>query len=216
MAAGPTETIARKVADLRERKGLTKQELGDALTELGVSWNRFTVSSLENGKRQNLSVTEWLALARALDVAPLTLLLPLGEADEIEVLPGLPVHPDLVRQWIVGEEQAVNEQGYTVGDSVFWSRHTEPLRLYSRLPVAQEAVRGAKSALRIAESVGREEAVTRAREANVGALRQLADILKDMSGASIRPPALPASWLDEMVELGMLDAVHGLPQVKEG
>lgn len=209
-------SIGERARRLRRLKGWTAAELGERMASLGVPWDRSIVANLENGRRKSVSVNEWLALARALDVAPLTLLLPLGEADQIELFPGLPIHPDLARQWIVGEEQAVNERGFTVGDSAFWSRHTEPLRLYSRLPVAQEAVRGAKSALRIAESVGREEAVTRAREANVSALRRLADILKDMTGASIRPPALPASWLDEMVELGMLDAVHGLPQVKEG
>lgn len=99
---GPTEAIARRVSALRQRKGLNRQQLGEAMTACGVEWNRFTVSSLENGKRQNVSVTELLALARVLDVAPVHLLVPLEDEQPYQVTPTevLPAHR--VRPWVRG------------------------------------------------------------------------------------------------------------------
>lgn len=99
---GPTEVIARRVTELRQRKGMTRQELGERLTErTGVDWNRFTVSSLENGKRQNVTVVELLALARVLDVAPINLLVPLENVD-FQVTPNEAVSTTSARDWIRG------------------------------------------------------------------------------------------------------------------
>lgn len=46
------------------------------MTEQGVNWDRYTVNKLENGKRQNLTLTEWLALSVVLNVAPVHMLIP--------------------------------------------------------------------------------------------------------------------------------------------
>ncbi|MFF7854109.1 helix-turn-helix domain-containing protein [Streptomyces sp. NPDC007904] len=99
---GPTEAIARRVTALRQRKGLTRQQLGEAMAERGVEWNRFTVSSLENGKRQNVTVVELLALARVLDVAPVHLFVPLEDDQPYRVTPKetLPAHR--IRPWVRG------------------------------------------------------------------------------------------------------------------
>ncbi|MCX5114369.1 helix-turn-helix transcriptional regulator [Streptomyces sp. NBC_00378] len=215
MTDGPTETIASKVKDFRVSKGLTKQELGERLTDLGIPWNRFTVSGLESGKRQNVTVVEWLALARVLDVPPLALMLPLGEADRVEVIPGEAIHPDLARKWIIGEEQAVNAERQTVGDSAFWLQHSAPLRLYGRLNVAQATVHQADSDLRVAERVGRPEGTSAAREKQIRALRLLADVLDGMLAARVGVPALPARWLDQMAELGMLEHAASLPRMEQ-
>lgn len=215
MAEGPTETIARRVSELRELKGLTKEQLGERMAELGLPWNRFTVGGLEGGKRQNVSVVEWLALARALDVAPLGLLLPLGSADLIEILPDVAVHPDLARKWIIGEEQATNSERQTVGDGVFWRRQSEPLRLYAELNAAQEEMHRAESEMRTADRIGRSEQVAVAREGHVAALRRLAGVLDAMVSAEIAPPAFPGIWLDEMAELGMLQSADRVRRFEE-
>ncbi|MEV5353283.1 helix-turn-helix domain-containing protein [Streptomyces sp. NPDC052693] len=99
---GPTEVIARRVSALRQRKGLNRQQLGEAMTAAGVEWNRFTVSSLESGKRQNVTVVELLALARVLDVAPVNLLVPVEDEQRFRVTPNevLPAHR--VRPWVRG------------------------------------------------------------------------------------------------------------------
>ncbi|MBZ9638004.1 helix-turn-helix domain-containing protein [Streptomyces sp. PSKA30] len=101
---GPTEAIARRVSALRQRKGLNRQQLGEAMAANGVEWNRFTVSSLENGKRQNVTVVELLTLAKVLDVAPVHLLVPLEDEHPYQVTPKLTMPATRVRAWIRGQK----------------------------------------------------------------------------------------------------------------
>lgn len=75
-AWSPTAAVAHRVREVRKRRGLTAQELADKLTEQGVPWQRSTVAKLENGNRQEVTLTEWLALAAVLNVSPLHLLVP--------------------------------------------------------------------------------------------------------------------------------------------
>lgn len=84
--AVPVPTIAQRVKALRQRKGWSAEELGNALKAKGVKWDRFTVANLENGKRQNVTVVELLALALVLDVAPVNLLVPL-DSEPYQVTP---------------------------------------------------------------------------------------------------------------------------------
>ncbi|MEV8396186.1 helix-turn-helix domain-containing protein [Streptomyces sp. NPDC057596] len=99
----PTLVVARRVRELRERRGFTAQALADKLSEQGVPWERSTVAKLENGKRQNLTLTEWLALSVVLNVAPIHLLVPLDDDSEFQVTPRVRVPALRVRQFIRGE-----------------------------------------------------------------------------------------------------------------
>ncbi|MCZ0979400.1 helix-turn-helix transcriptional regulator [Streptomyces diastatochromogenes] len=72
----PTEAVAHRVREVRTRRGLTAQQLAEKLAEQGVPWERSTVAKLENGNRQNITLTEWLTLAAVLEVAPVHLLVP--------------------------------------------------------------------------------------------------------------------------------------------
>jgi transcriptional regulator with XRE-family HTH domain len=91
------------VRELRGRRGWTAAQLGKQLAEQGVRWDRFTVAGLESGKRQNVSVVEFLALASALDVAPVHLLVPL-DSEPYEVTPQRVESADDVRAWVRGEK----------------------------------------------------------------------------------------------------------------
>lgn len=97
-------TIAYRVRELRNRKGWSAAQLGKALSGQGVPWDRFTVKALENGKRKNVTLIEFLALAVVLDVAPVHLVFPLGEAAKgYGVTPnGLPLGVDAARGWFRG------------------------------------------------------------------------------------------------------------------
>ncbi|MFC8824945.1 helix-turn-helix transcriptional regulator [Streptomyces sp. NPDC057137] len=75
-AWNPTASVAHRVREVRKRRGMTAQDLADKLAEHGVPWERSTVAKLENGNRQNLTLTEWLALSVVLNVAPVHLLVP--------------------------------------------------------------------------------------------------------------------------------------------
>lgn len=97
-----TRTIARRVKELRTRQGLTADQLAHLLSEQGVPWDRTLVSKLENGHRQNLTVVEFLTLARVLHVAPVHLLvLPTSEGT-FQVTPEEACPPSDARAWIRG------------------------------------------------------------------------------------------------------------------
>lgn len=102
-AVSPVGTIARRVKELRGRRGWTAADLGDKLKDRGINWDRFTVANLESGKRQNVNVVELLALADALDVAPVNLLVP-GDDSLYQVTPSAAYDADRVRSWFRGDE----------------------------------------------------------------------------------------------------------------
>lgn len=101
-AVSPVEAISRRVREARKRKDMTAQELADRLKASGVGWDRQTVTKLETGRRQNVSVVEWLALARALDVAPVHLLVPLEAGGSYQVTPNERANFERVRYWVRG------------------------------------------------------------------------------------------------------------------
>jgi transcriptional regulator with XRE-family HTH domain len=110
----PTAVIAKRVRELRARRGWSAQRLADELNAVGVSWDRSIVANLENGRRQTVSVEEWLALSYVLDVAPINLLVPVRDNRSFAVVPepriddehardGVVLAGD-ARQWVVGKE----------------------------------------------------------------------------------------------------------------
>lgn len=103
LPAQPVATIARQIKSLRKRKGWTAAQLGEALAKHGVPWDRFIVANLESGRRQTVSVTELLALALVLDVAPVNLLLPVRGGSYM-VLPNRMEDASIVRDWIRGRQ----------------------------------------------------------------------------------------------------------------
>lgn len=99
----PTTTVAKRVRDVRKRRGLTAGQLAERLSEQGVPWERSTVAKLENGNRQNLTLTEWLALSVVLNVAPIHLLLPIdADEDPYQVTPERTNGVEHTRGWLRG------------------------------------------------------------------------------------------------------------------
>ncbi len=95
--------IARRVREVRSRHQMTAQDLAERLTALGLPWNRTTVVKLENGRRENVSVTELLVLAEALATAPVNLLVPLDN-EPYQVTPERTESADRVREWVRGNK----------------------------------------------------------------------------------------------------------------
>jgi len=89
----PTQLVGQQVRAARRRQGWTAERLGEEMTKVGFSWDRFVVTKLETGKRQSVSVDELLALAVALNLpGPLALLLPIKEDDQVgAVAPADPI-----------------------------------------------------------------------------------------------------------------------------
>ncbi|GGX54138.1 helix-turn-helix domain-containing protein [Streptomyces fructofermentans] len=102
-AWSPTATVAKRVREARKRRGLTAEQVAERLAEQGIPWERSTVAKLENGNRQNLTLTEWLALSVVLNVAPVHLLLPIdADGDPYQVTPERTNEVEHTRGWIRG------------------------------------------------------------------------------------------------------------------
>ena len=99
----PTQTVAKRVRELRKRHGWSASQLAERLAALGLPWDRFTVQNLENGRRRNITLDESVALAYALDVAPVHLMVsPADEHREYFIAPELFTVANQAREWFRG------------------------------------------------------------------------------------------------------------------
>ncbi|MFD6128574.1 hypothetical protein [Streptomyces diastaticus] len=68
---------------------MSAQQLADECARLGhPALQRTVISNIETGRRRDVSVADLMVLAAALDVAPASLIYPVGYAAEVEALPG--------------------------------------------------------------------------------------------------------------------------------
>lgn len=95
--------IAGEIKRWRDERGMSGQQLADACEALGHPVPRSVIANLESGRRETITVPELLVLAQALRVPPLRLLIPLGYADSVEVLPGTDVLTTDALRWLRGE-----------------------------------------------------------------------------------------------------------------
>lgn len=96
-----TATVGVNVKKLRaDRSHLWLQ---NETEKLGFRVSRSGISELETGKRSSISVAEWLILARALEVAPVVLLMPDYPDGETQYLPGHHAMGYEVAEWITGQ-----------------------------------------------------------------------------------------------------------------
>lgn len=99
-----TEVFGRRMRASRERKGWTQQQLAARLTELGQPMARATVAKIEGDLRDSLPLDEALAIAIALDEAPLQFLTPPEGFGML--VGGSTVKGDEVVDWLRGERPA--------------------------------------------------------------------------------------------------------------
>lgn len=104
------QQVGRQIKHYREtapgpegRTGMTAQRLADRCTELGLKMDRAVIAKLEKGMRQTVTVGEILVMARALNVEPILLIMPLGTEAETEVLPGQKVDTWSALKWFGGD-----------------------------------------------------------------------------------------------------------------
>lgn len=131
--------IGRRVRQLRDERGMSAQKLADACARLGLPIARAVLSHLENGGRASISTGEVFVLAKALDVAPMDLLVGPGET---EVVPGVTLGREEAAAWVAG---APTPQAFE--------------DLAEKLAEAQAAVERVRRAMGTAVSGGRAPAV---------------------------------------------------------
>lgn len=98
-----TSVVAAQIRFYRGQRGYSAQDLSDRCAALGFAIPRPVLSNLENGRRESVSVAELIVLARALDVPPLQLLVPVGRAESLELFPGASRPAWDAARWITGE-----------------------------------------------------------------------------------------------------------------
>jgi transcriptional regulator with XRE-family HTH domain len=93
--------VARRVRELRDRRGWSAQELANRCADAGwPQLDRGVLANLENGRRRSVSIDEVLVLALVLDVAPVHLVVP--TTDRAVQVGKWIVGSGPVREWVRG------------------------------------------------------------------------------------------------------------------
>lgn len=184
--------VAGSVYAQRKRRKMSAQQLADACGRLGYSVPRSVLTNLENGRRETVSLAEWLVLAAALQVPPLLLLFPVGRVDVVEPLPGVEVPPMHALHWAeTGQLGAPHAD--VVEPSPDEDAHlTERYRLHRDLVGAWSMAEGRAMVLRERGDAAAELAsIEQEQRIRVGALWDLRDRLRSQK---LIPPELPRSF----------------------
>ncbi len=102
-ATTPGETFRHRLREAREARPMSQRGLAARLTELGLPMSQAAVTRIERGDRK-CSLDEAVAIAAALDVAPMHLFLPIDGDDPVQLAPALEVDAPLARAWARGEQ----------------------------------------------------------------------------------------------------------------
>ena len=107
----PTESVARRIKELRLRRGWSAEALAQRCRDLGMpELNRSVIANIESGRRKYVTVDEAFAVAYALEVALVHLLVPTdldaSEVDRYLLVPDRPVTMPAAREWIRGTHPA--------------------------------------------------------------------------------------------------------------
>lgn len=121
-----TRQMGRAIDSARGKR--SDQWIADRTKAIGHPISRTAISEYRRGIRKTMPVTDWLAIAAALEVPPVSLLFPDLPNGLVSLLPH---HFEVVGfdavEWISGERQTVPGGLYLVADS-----NGEPLATHSR------------------------------------------------------------------------------------
>jgi len=175
------------------------------------------LSSIETGRlnkegmrRRHITVDEWLVIARALDVPPVVLLCPLSSPD-IEVLPGVAVHPWRAAAWVTAEASFPPQDGHVLPPQ---GREHEKVQQLRRHDLAAAAWHAAHEEMRLwttpasgAPSAGwTREGETRyklALDHKLEAERELKVIRARLADLRVTAPELPPLGDNNQLELDL-------------
>ena len=115
-----TRPSAERVAAIRRYRGMTQDELAEAMRDLGIPWQRVVVAKLESGRRSYLTVDELLAICVILEITPTDLLVPreLKDDQDYLVAPKATARAVDTREWVRGS------------GLLFWRPYPEPDRVH--------------------------------------------------------------------------------------
>jgi hypothetical protein len=129
-AKTPSDFVGPNVRRFRELRGYKSQRaLVERLHELGATmtgWNQVKIHRLETGKTQRVTLEDLFELALALDVSPLQLIVPHGDAATIpHVTVGGSVDRSAldVKQWVRGVQPLLHSPDYRDRDEAVRGQH---------------------------------------------------------------------------------------------
>jgi transcriptional regulator with XRE-family HTH domain len=189
-----TGRVADAVRRYRKERGLSAQGLTDACAALGYEIPRTAIANLENGRRSGVEIAELLVFAKALDVPPIALLLPVGVVGSVEVLPGqsMPIW-DAV-SWITAETPIGDEPSPgTVNEVLYELRaHAQGISALQRAIAFTDEMRRGISLIRDPEQRARsEEMLSKMDDYASESARDVRDFRAKLRGRGIEPPSLP-------------------------
>ncbi|MFJ9446391.1 helix-turn-helix transcriptional regulator [Kitasatospora sp. NPDC101235] len=97
--------IAREIKRRRAQLGLSAEALGARCADLGYPMTRQVIAKLEQGARNGPTPAELLILARALEMPPVSLILPLGQGPTAHPTPHTESTPWQLVAWFTGEDR---------------------------------------------------------------------------------------------------------------
>ena len=221
MASSQTlgQILGRRVAHYRERAGLSQPQLAQRLADLGFDIGRVTIANIEAAGREgstaknrtradNATIVDVLALARALDVPPPLLFIPLGETEEVE-FGNVTMHPAAMLRWVAGDEPPArlttdsSEHGSIAMGRAQWFENARPIQLFRELHEIHDRVQDAATHKAM---VAKNAAATDDDRAT--AQRLLDRCLRDfdrhhryMISAGLSVPEVPDEWAERMMLL---------------
>jgi transcriptional regulator with XRE-family HTH domain len=103
MDLGPTAVVARRVKELRTKRGWSAERLAQEMRGAGIDWSRGIVAKIESERRQGVSVAELFALSYVLNVSPVHMLVPPDDGEKpYRVTPEVTAPAAQVREWVRG------------------------------------------------------------------------------------------------------------------
>ncbi|MDO2377450.1 helix-turn-helix transcriptional regulator [Rhodococcus electrodiphilus] len=201
------ETTRRIATEIRRLRGdRSAQWLSDRTAELGFRVSRSTISDMEVGRRSRLELVEFIALARALGVPPVTLLYP-GIPDEpVEYVPGITVDSWTAIKWFAGQEADPDVDNSAVD---LMRRHDTTLRRLLRAYDEQRATIERRpdaytQGEQTREKIGQQHMETMAELQVRSAIDRLKIIRDEMRKIGLTPPSA-SNFVDEDIQLDMFD-----------
>ncbi|MBL8927063.1 MAG: helix-turn-helix transcriptional regulator [Pseudonocardia sp.] len=192
------DVIAAEVRRHRTRLKMSAQRLSDRCEELGYPVARNTISNLENGRKETLTVTELAVIAAALRVPLLLLMYPVGQVGRVEALPGVEMEPLHGLLWASGLFEQYAGEDWPRPPSGVPDVDEESVQVITLYRAHESAVRGWQDVRRIARP-GAPALVTSAgvvasfRSAIAAHGRPLPELPADLAAELASPASLAAA-----------------------
>lgn len=74
MSGKPSENVAKNLAKVRRYRGISQADLAHDMTASGVPTTREKIANIETGRRADIGLDEWIAIAKCLCISPHLLL----------------------------------------------------------------------------------------------------------------------------------------------